>query len=99
MTEGFPAMLAVMTAAALACRLGGFLLMGWLPATPRIEAALRATPLSVMAGITAMALAAGQMADAVALGGVVVLTVLTRNDVLAALVGVALVAALRWAGI
>ena len=94
---GFPAMLAVMVAAAVACRVGGFLMMRYLPSTPRLEACLRATPLSVMAGITALALAGGQVADALALGGVVVLTLVTRNDVLSALLGVVIVAALRWA--
>ena len=95
----FPAMLAVMVLAAFACRVGGFLMMAYLPASPRLEAALRATPLSVMAGITALALAGGQVAEALALGGVVVLTVFTRNDVLSALLGVVIVAGLRWAGV
>ena len=96
---GFPAMLAVMWLAAFACRVGGFLMMRYLPVTPRLEAALRATPVSVMAGITALALAGGQVAEALALGGVVVLTVVTRNDVLSALLGVVIVAGLRWAGL
>ena len=96
---GFPAMLAVMVLAAFACRVGGFLMMRYLPATPRLEAALRATPLSVMAGITALALAGGQVAEALALAGVVLLTVVTRNDVLSALMGVVIVAGLRWAGL
>lgn len=96
---GFPAMLLVMFAAAFACRVGGFLMMAYLPASPRLEAALRATPVSVMAGITALALAGGQVADALALGAVVLLTVLTRNDVLSAILGVVIVALLRWAGL
>lgn len=95
----FPAMLLVMVLAAFACRVGGFLMMAYLPASLRLEAALRATPVSVMAGITALALAGGQVADALALGGVVVLTVVMRNDVLSALLGVVIVAALRWAGV
>ena len=99
MMPTFPAMLAVMFAAALVCRLGGFLMMRFLPPSPRLEAALRATPLSVMAGITALAVAGGQVADAVALGAVVVLTVATRNDVLSAIAGVGIVAVLRWIGL
>ncbi|MGQ0565828.1 MAG: AzlD domain-containing protein [Gemmobacter sp.] len=99
MMPGFPAMLLVMAAAALACRLGGFLVMAWLPGSLRLEAALRATPVSVMAGITALALAGGQVAEAMALGAVVALTVVTRNDVMSAVAGVAIVAALRWAGL
>ncbi len=99
MMPSFPAMLAVMVLAALACRVGGFLVMAWLPASPRLEAALRATPLSVMAGITALALAGGQLAEALALAGVVALTVITRNDVLSAILGVVIVAGLRWVGL
>ena len=95
----FPAMLLVMVLAAFACRVGGFLMMRFVPATPRLEAALRATPVSVMAGITALALARGQVADALALGGVVVLTLITRNDVVSAVVGVVIVALLRRAGL
>jgi uncharacterized membrane protein len=87
----FTAMLLVMAAAALVCRMGGYRLMAWLPASPRIEAALRATPLSVMAGITALAVMQGELADALALAGVVGLTLASRNDVLSALCGVALV--------
>ncbi len=99
MMPSFPAMLAVMVLAAFACRVGGYAMMAWLPASPRLEAALRATPLSVMAGITALALAGGQVADALALAGVVVLTLVTRNDVMSAIAGVGIVAALRWMGL
>ena len=95
----FPVMLLVMALAAFACRIGGFLAMRFLPASPRLDAALRATPLSVMAGITALAVASGHLADALALAGVVVLTIVLRNDVVAALLGVMLVEVLRWAGL
>jgi uncharacterized membrane protein len=98
MSANFPILLLVMAAAALACRMAGFLLMGLIPMSPRIEAALRATPLAVLAGIAVLALQAGGWAEALALGGVVVLTILTGSDVAAALLGVAIVAALRWAG-
>ena len=48
--------LAAMAAASYACRLGGFAAMRFVRATPRIEAALRAVPLSVMIGIVAPSL-------------------------------------------
>lgn len=99
MNESFPVLLLVMAAAALICRMAGFMLMRVMPASPRLEAALRATPLSVMAGITALALANGGLAEVLALGAVVGLTVLLGSDVAAALLGVAAVAALRWLGI
>jgi uncharacterized membrane protein len=99
MTESFPLLLLVMAAAALLCRMAGFLLMALMPVSPRVEVALRATPLSVMAGIVALALAQGGPAEALALGSVALLTVVLRSDVAAALLGVAVVAALRWAGL
>jgi uncharacterized membrane protein len=95
----FPILLLVMALAALTCRMAGFVLMRLMPASPRIAAALRATPLSVMAGITALALASGGLAEGLALTGVVALTFLLGSDVAAALLGVALVACLRWFGI
>ncbi len=97
--DSFPLLLAVMAGAAFACRIAGFFLMLYLPASPRLEAALRATPLSVMAGITALALQAGALAEALALAAAVGLTFVLKSDVTAALTGVAMVAALRWAGV
>lgn len=99
MTEGFAVLLAVMAAAALLCRVAGFTLMRFVPVSSRLEAALRATPLAVMAGIAALALQAGGLAEALALGAVVALTLALRSDVAAALLGVVIVALLRWAGI
>ncbi|HOZ35246.1 MAG TPA: AzlD domain-containing protein, partial [Tabrizicola sp.] len=81
------------------CRVAGFTLMRLVPVSPRIEAALRATPLAVMAGIAVLALQSGGLAEALALTAVVGLTVLIGSDVAAALLGVAIVAALRWAGL
>lgn len=91
--------LLVAAAAALACRLSGYLAMRYLPPSPRLDAALRATPLAVMSGITAMALAAGGLTEALALATTVAVAYLTRNDVGAALVGVGLVAVLRASGL
>lgn len=99
MTEAFPVQLAVMAAAAFLCRMAGFTLMRFVPLTPRVEAALRATPLAVMSGIVALALASGGLAEGLALGVVVTVTWITGRDVTAALVGVAVVAALRWLGV
>jgi uncharacterized membrane protein len=99
MTESFLVLLAVMAAAAFLCRVAGFTLMRFVPVSPRVEAALRATPLAVMAGITALALQAGGLAEGLALGSVVGLTLLLRSDVAAALLGVVVVAVLRWAGL
>ena len=99
MTDSFPVILLVMAAAAFLCRVAGFTLMRLVPVSARVEAALRATPLAVMAAITALALQAGGMAEALALAAVVGLTLVLRSDVAAALLGVAVVAVLRWAGL
>ena len=99
MTDSFAILLLVMAAAAFLCRVAGFTLMRLVPVSPRIEAALRATPLAVMAGIAVLALQSGGLAEALALPAVVGLTVLIGSDVAAALLGVVIVAALRWAGL
>lgn len=89
-------LLLVMAAAALFCRWAGFFAMRFLPITPRMEAALRATPISVMAAIAALAVAQGGVTDALALTAAVGLTFLLGNDVAAALIAVALAAGMRW---
>jgi uncharacterized membrane protein len=99
MTESFPVLLTVMAAAAFLCRVAGFTLMRFVPVSPRMEAALRATPLAVMAGITALAVQAGGLAEGLALASVVGLTLVLRSDVAAALLGVVVVAGLRWTGL
>jgi uncharacterized membrane protein len=98
MSANFPLLLLAMASAALICRMGGYVLMGLIPMTPRIEAALRATPLAVLAAITVLALEQGGLAEALALAAVAGLTLVLGNDVAAALLGVAVVALLRWAG-
>ncbi len=95
----FTTMLLIMAAAAFACRAAGYLVVSFLPQSARLESALRATPLSVMAGITALAVVNGTLADAMALGSVVALTFLIGNDLIAALAGVAIVALLRSLGL
>ncbi len=95
MTYPFPVLLVVMAAAALFCRIAGFVTMRYLPASPRLEAALRATPISVMAAIAAIAIANGGGIEVIALATAVGLTLLIGNDVAAALLAVALAALLR----
>lgn len=99
MTDSFPLLLLAMTGAAFLCRVAGFTLMRFVPVSPRVEVALRATPLGVMAGITALAVQAGGLAEGLALTAVVGLTLVLRSDVAAALLGVVVVAGLRWAGL
>lgn len=91
----FLPLLLVMALASFACRASGFWLMRFIPATPRLEAALKATPLAVMVGIVAPVAMRGQPSELVALGVVGLTMRLTGNDLVAALAGVATVAAWR----
>ncbi len=88
--------LGAMACAAYACRVGGFLLMRYVPVTPRVEAALRATPLGVMIGIVMPAVSAGKPPELIALLVIAIAMKLTRNDLAAALAGVATIAVCRW---
>jgi uncharacterized membrane protein len=87
--------LAAMAAASYACRIAGYLLMGWLPITPRVEAGLRAMPIGVMTGIVAPSLVAGRPAEIVGLAVVFLLMRVTGKDVIAALGGAFAVALVR----
>ena len=87
-----------MALASFACRVAGYFLMGYVPITDRVQAALKAIPLGVMIGIVMPSVLAGRVPEMVGL--VVVFTVmkLTGKDVVAALAGAAAVAACRWLG-
>ncbi|CEJ10585.1 Branched-chain amino acid transport protein (AzlD) [bacterium YEK0313] len=85
----FLVLLAVMVLASYACRAGGFWLMRFVTVTPRLDAALKATPVAVMAGIVTPAALAGRPGELVALALVVMVMRLSGNDVVAALCGVA----------
>ncbi|MCU0819325.1 MAG: AzlD domain-containing protein [Beijerinckiaceae bacterium] len=95
----FALLLLAMALASYGCRVAGFVAMRFVTITPRIEAALRATPLSVMAGIVAVAAMRGGPAEWIASASVLVIMKLTGQDVLSALAGVAIIALARWAGL
>lgn len=88
-------LLAAVAAASFFCRVGGFWLMRFVPVTPRVEAALKATPLAVMIGIVAPVAARGRPAELVALAAVALVMRFTPNDLVAAMVGVVVVAVAR----
>jgi len=81
-----------MAAASYACRIAGFVLMGFVPITARVEAALRAMPIGVMAGIVAPSIAAGRPPEIAGLVVVGLVMRLSGQDVLAAVAGAATVA-------
>jgi uncharacterized membrane protein len=91
--------LAGMALASYACRLAGFVLMHWVPVTPRVEAALRATPLGVMVGIVMPSLSAGRIPELVGLATVAVIMKTVRHDVVAAVAGAAAVGVCRTLGL
>ncbi|QCI64348.1 AzlD family protein [Phreatobacter stygius] len=91
----FLPLLLAMALASFACRASGFWLMRFIPITPRLEAALKATPVAVMVGIVVPTAMRGQIPELIALGVVAVAMRLTGNDLIAALAGVATVAAWR----
>ena len=95
----FIPLLLTMAAASFLCRASGFWLMRFVPVTPRVQAALNATPLAVMVGIVAPAAARGNIPEVAGLGAVFIAVRLNADDVLAAIVGVAVLAGLRAAGL
>ncbi|MDO8385984.1 MAG: AzlD domain-containing protein [Polaromonas sp.] len=86
-----------MAVASFACRISGFLLMGYVTITPRVEAALKAIPISVMVGIVTPAATAGKLPELLGLLAVGLAMKLVRNDLAAAVAGAATVGVARWA--
>jgi uncharacterized membrane protein len=91
----FLPLLLAMAAAALLCRTAGFFLMRYVKITPRLEAALKATPLAVMVGIVAPAAMKGGPPEWTALAVIFLVMRFQGNDFVAALAGVATVALFR----
>jgi uncharacterized membrane protein len=92
---GFWIALAALALASYACRVAGYLLMGLLTITPRLEAALRATPLGVMIGIVMPSASSGRLPELAGLVVVCAVMKLTGRDLVAALCGAATVAVCR----
>ncbi len=91
-------MVLAMAGAAFFCRAIGFLAMRYVPITPRLEAALKATPVSVMAGIVAIAVVRGGPPEWLATAIVLVLVRVTGNEILAAFGGIIAIALMRAVG-
>ncbi|MBK8739934.1 MAG: AzlD domain-containing protein [Betaproteobacteria bacterium] len=88
-------LLCALAATSYACRAGGFWLMRFVTVTPRLEAALRAAPLSVMIGVVAPAAVRGSIPELAGLATIVALMRWRPNDLVATMAGVAVVAGLR----
>lgn len=85
----------VLAVAAYLCRVSGYFMMRFIPQTPRVDAALKAMPLAVMVGIAAPAAIKGGPAEWAAFVAIALIMRFLRNDVVAALLGVVVVAAVR----
>ena len=90
---------AALAIVAFACRAGGFMMMRYVRITPRVDSALKAVLLAVMIGIVMPAAAKGSAPELGALLAVGVAMKFLGNDLLAALAGLAVVAAGRWLGL
>ena len=91
--------IAAMAIASYACRLAGYLLMGYVPVTGRVQAALRAIPLGVMIGIVTPSVVSGRVPELVGLAVVFGVMKLTGKDVVAAIAGAAAVGICRRLGL
>ena len=80
-----------------ATRAGGFWLMGLVTPSPRIEAWLRQIPGAVLVAIIAPTVLASSLAETLAALATVLVAIRTKNVLIAMVVGVATVWALRLA--
>jgi uncharacterized membrane protein len=91
--------IAVMTAVTVALRLGGFWLMGYVTVTPRVRRMLAALPGSVITAAVLPVIALEGMVALLAVFAAMLAMVLTRSDIVAVLVGVAVAALTRYSGL
>ena len=89
---------AVMTAVTVAARLGGFWLMSYVPVTPRVRRMLDALPGSIIVAAALPVAVNGGPVVMFAILAAIVVTIVSRNDFIAVIVGMAVAALLRAAG-
>ena len=92
---GLALIIAAMTVTAYMTRVAGFFLMRFVAVTPRVEAWLKALPLAIMGSILAPIAAHGGPAEYAGFAVTIVVFLMRRNDILAALAGMGTVALLR----
>ena len=97
-SPGFVSALLAMGVASYACRAAGFVLMHYIPVTPRVEAALKAIPLGVMVGIVMPSLSSARLPELAGLVVVLLVMKTVRHDVVAAVAGAAAVGVCRTLG-
>lgn len=89
----------IMTAATYVTRIAGFWLMGHVTVTPRVQRMLDALPGSVVAAIAAPMVFKNGAPAGIAIFAVLAFMLLWRNEFIAVLVGIIVVALLRAAGL
>mgnify|MGYP001810353712 CR=1 FL=1 len=94
-TGGLALIIAAMAVAAYLTRISGFFLMRFVAVTPRVEAWLKALPLAIMGSILAPIALHGGPAEYAGFAATIAMFFWRRNDILAAVAGMATVALLR----
>lgn len=85
----------LMAVAAYLSRIAGYFVMGFVPVTPRVEAWLGALPLSVMGAVLIPAAVRSGPPEIAGFATTLIVYRLVRNEMVAALSGVAAVGLLR----
>jgi len=89
---------AVMTAVTVAARLGGFWLMSYIPVTPRVRRMMDALPGSIIVAAALPVAVNGGAVVMFAILAAIIATIVSRNDFIAVIVGMAVAALARTAG-
>lgn len=94
-TQGLAIIIGAMAVTAYLTRIAGFFLMGFVSMTPRVEAWLKALPLAIMGSILAPIALHGGPAEYAGFAATIAVFLWRRNDILAAVAGMAAVALMR----
>ena len=94
-TGGLALIILAMAVAAYLTRVSGFFLMRFVAVTARVEAWLKALPLAIMGSILAPIALHGGPAEYAGFAATIAMFLWRRNDILAAIAGMATVALLR----
>jgi uncharacterized membrane protein len=90
---------AIMTAVTIACRLGGYWLMGFVDVTPRVRRMLDALPGSIIVAAALPVAVNGGAVVMAAIAAAMAVTIIRRNDFVAVITGMAVAALARALGL
>jgi uncharacterized membrane protein len=89
----------IMTAVTVACRLGGYWLMGFVDVTPRVRRMLDALPGSIIVAAALPVAVNGGAVVMAAIAAAMAVTIIRRNDFIAVITGMAVAALARALGL